>query len=706
MLLYELLVGALPFDCKMLRQAGYAEIQRLIREAEPLKPSTRLSGLGKAAEEAARQRQSDVRRLVRLLRGDLETIVMKALEKDRARRYASASEFAADIGRHLAHEPITARPPALAYQVGRFLKRQRSALYWCGASILLAALTALLFWWRTPESMPQILAATQLTGDGAQKYGLVADASRLYFTEDIRKIVQVPVTGGEVALVTSLPNPLPVAITPDSSALLVAAGTPGPSSACFLCFQLWLVPVSSGEPHKLANLESNDGTFFPDGRHILYGSTQGIALANRDGENSRLLVRVDGPVRSPRVSPDQRRIRFFQWETHTDSITLWESDVAGRHLHRLLTDWPGLSNMGHSSGSGNWTADGRYFVFGAEHDGRVDLWALPEKTGFFDRRHSEPIRLTNGPMSYTASLPSSDGTKIFALATVGRGELVRFDSSAREFVPFLSGVSADEIVFSRDGKWAVYTTYPDHSLWRSRLDGSERLRLTYPPLEAYRPQVSPEGSHVAFYSVKPTADVYVVGMQGGTPHLVQRDAFSPVWSPDGNRLAVAAPAKIQFATRVLDLKTGSVTAVSDGQLKMPVNWSPGNRLVAVNLAHTKVLAFDFQTQKWSPLLSVDISERNMFDGAASVDGRYVYIETNEKPSPKVIRIRVSDGHIEPVMQIGKIRRVVDPSQGTTLGVAPDGSVLVTHDVGRSRGVFLESEVAVITAHGRPLDCFD
>ena len=108
-LLYELLVGARPFDSNTLRKAGYAEIQRIIRETEPPKLATRLSSMGgEAAQEVARQRHSDVRSLARLLRGDLEWITMKAIEKDRTRRYASASEFAADIGRHLTSEPVLA----------------------------------------------------------------------------------------------------------------------------------------------------------------------------------------------------------------------------------------------------------------------------------------------------------------------------------------------------------------------------------------------------------------------------------------------------------------------------------------------------------------------------------------------------------------------------------------------------------------------
>jgi serine/threonine protein kinase len=124
-LLYELLVGALPFDTKTLRRAGYVEIQRVIREDEPPRPTTRLSGLGQTAIEIARRRRSDVRTLIRLLRGDLEWITMKALNKDRTRRYATASEFAAEIDRHLSNEPVIAGPPSFAYRLGKTVRRHR-----------------------------------------------------------------------------------------------------------------------------------------------------------------------------------------------------------------------------------------------------------------------------------------------------------------------------------------------------------------------------------------------------------------------------------------------------------------------------------------------------------------------------------------------------------------------------------------------------
>ena len=124
-LLYELLVGALPFDPAELRQVAFDEALRKIREDEPPRPSQRLGTLGDASREAAARRSTDVRSLDREIRGDLDWIVMKALEKDRNRRYDAPGELARDIGRHLADEPVTAGPPSAAYRARKFVRRHR-----------------------------------------------------------------------------------------------------------------------------------------------------------------------------------------------------------------------------------------------------------------------------------------------------------------------------------------------------------------------------------------------------------------------------------------------------------------------------------------------------------------------------------------------------------------------------------------------------
>jgi serine/threonine protein kinase len=127
-LLYELLTGVTPLDKKQIEQAACDEIWRMVREQEPSKPSTKVSTLGQTAASVSACRQTVPERLTYFLRGDLDWISMKALEKDRARRYESASSFATDIQRFLCNEAIEARPPSTVYRLRKFASRYRAAL--------------------------------------------------------------------------------------------------------------------------------------------------------------------------------------------------------------------------------------------------------------------------------------------------------------------------------------------------------------------------------------------------------------------------------------------------------------------------------------------------------------------------------------------------------------------------------------------------
>jgi serine/threonine protein kinase len=127
-LLYELLTGTTPLEAKRLREAGYAKMQKLIQEEELPRPSTRLSSLGDTATVVAVNRGLDVRQLAQLLSGDLDWVVMKALEKDRDRRYSTPGTFAEDIERYLRHEAISARPPSRTYRLKKLVRRNRAVV--------------------------------------------------------------------------------------------------------------------------------------------------------------------------------------------------------------------------------------------------------------------------------------------------------------------------------------------------------------------------------------------------------------------------------------------------------------------------------------------------------------------------------------------------------------------------------------------------
>ena len=140
-LLYELLTGTTPFDPRELCSQAYVEMQRIIREVDPPKPSTRLSTLGKPLATVAANRSVDPRKLSQLVRGELDWIVMKALEKDRTRRYESAGDLGRDVNRHLNDEPVQACPPRATYRIGKYVRRNR-AMVTTAAAVLAVVLAA------------------------------------------------------------------------------------------------------------------------------------------------------------------------------------------------------------------------------------------------------------------------------------------------------------------------------------------------------------------------------------------------------------------------------------------------------------------------------------------------------------------------------------------------------------------------------------
>ena len=176
---------------------------------------------------------------------------------------------------------------------------------------------------------------------------------------------------------------------------------------------------------------------------------------------------------------------------------------------------------------GRWTPDGEFFLYvsgNTLHWGSLfvpgaQLWAIDERRGQLRPPIAQPIQLTSGPIGWGRPIPSRDGKRIFAQGVTARGELVRYDRRSNQFQPYLGGISAEFVAFSRDGKYVAYVSFPDGILWRANRDGTGLMQLSEPPLHPTALRWSPDGSQILFIdNPKDVSAMFVVPALGGTPH--------------------------------------------------------------------------------------------------------------------------------------------------------------------------------------------
>jgi len=622
-----------------------------------------------------------VRKLNANLPAGLENILAKALEKDLGLRYQTAAELRADLKRlkrdlDLGHSGASVAAPGALAEV----REKHPSPRWPnwalvgGALITLAVILGYVPAQRVAP--PRVLRTVQLTNTNRPKSDVVTDGSRLYFIEGQSRLSQTSVTGGETFPV---PNSLEDTgfanvfdISSDGSALLMntARGTSLDGS-------LWSVPVLGGSPRRLGNLEGHSGAWSPDGKQIVYCKGNEIFVARSDGGEPHQLLNAGGTASDIRWSPDGSILRFTINDPKTNNRSIWQASADGGNFHPLLPGW----NETPNECCGKWTPDGKYFVFQARRDSTANLWAINEHGGFFRAAPQLPVQLTTGPMNVGNPVPSRDGKRLFVQGWQPRGELLRYDANTKQLAPYLSGISAMGLDFSRDGNWVAYNDASDGTMWRSRTDGTQKLQLVFPPMQAYLPRWSPDGKQIAFFGHPPGQpwQIYIVPAAGGAPELIFRSTINsadPVWSPDGKSLTFGENSLNNqgSAVYVLDLKTRKPTKLPGSDGLYSPRWSPDGRYIAaITLDSLKLLLFDFTTQKWTELASLFVAYPTW-----SRDGRYLHFDGILDNQESYFRVQISNGKLERIFSLQGFQ-AAGGDFGNWSGLAPDESPLVVRD---------------------------
>ena len=532
---------------------------------------------------------------------------------------------------------------------------------------------------------PRVVSTNRLTDDGREKsvYHFFSDGSVLYFYENVDggQTMWIPANGGEITPMPAVAGFNVSDISRDGLQFVATKpGNPGEASL------IWIVPARAGPPRNLG-LRGESPAWSPDETQIVYSNGHGLYVARSDGGDPRLLATMPDLPRDPHWSPDGNVIRFDVYDSKAHTTSLWQVQSNGAARQEVSLDLK-KNLFGYS---GRWTPDGRDYVFHhrqPENDS-YELWARREKCGLFFWECGKVFPLTQKPTSFFNHLSSADGKKVFAIGAAEQTRLERYDIGSGSFFTFLEGTPATQVDFSRDGRWVAYVNLNGRALWRSRVDGSEKLQLTFPPAEASQPHWSPDGKQIAFMkSDGGHSKVCLIPADGGAvQELIPGDEQegAPTWSKDGKELVFGEPLRgvkpLAMSIHLFDLETHKLSTLPDSHGLWTARWAPDGRYIAalvvgegeVKPDYSPALRlYDLVTRKWTTLAEINYIEEPTW----SQDSKYIYFHTTGQPDFGLYRVGIANRKLDLLVRVPKSWLAAD----NWTGVALDGSPLVIHGV--------------------------
>jgi serine/threonine protein kinase len=640
-LFYELLAGHLPFDPRALREAGLEGIRRFIRDVDPPKPSIRISSLGDGASEVAVHRGTVPPVLEGQLRGDLDWITMRAMEKDRTRRYQSASEFAADIERYLHNEPVLAGPPSLVYRAQKLVRRHRA-----GVGVAIAAvLVSLAFLWqhyqmkRTISETPPDATVGEIPQEPRfHKIRIPANPGNGILSPDGKSFAFISQASVWVV-------PIPGKVQPDLAGAPVRLTEPMDArewsgnymswskDGNWLAFNaydgdddaIFVIPTSRGRPNRInVPLYRGGGhpdkyriSLSPDGKILAFTSKSSESSEEEPGEKPPLYLYTI-PVRGgnatclttewssqPAFSPIGDRIAFVKGtylESGEDRRDLWVINADGSEMVKL-TDFPGRVR------GPVWSPDGRLIAVNLDSDSRNrnhEIWVVPAPQNGIPA--GSPIKI---------DLPLESSSMIAGWTVDNKiGLLMTSPAHQAVYTVPASGGKATQVTPEDPDGYPCYPKWsPDGETLYFRWG---RGNIASVPYQGGRPQIvhhakqtkiiagipgagnglSPDGKTIVFMAYKEgthpvEVSIWTVPVGGGEPteitraNLPRHDRF-PCWSPDGDSIAFGREDRWSkdeyqmniFLTSSEGGEVRQLTSRSNRVTWASIDWSPDGEYIA------------------------------------------------------------------------------------------------------------------------------